>query len=222
MSMDAGEQAPPPRERLVPAVVKRDTGPGLVEAPLRAGSWIGFAGSWLLLAAGSTGLFAASLLVLGVGGFCGDGGPYEIAVRCPEGSGRLLAGSVPMIAASVLLGVFGARGLGTPVHGFFWSALFGLEGVAFLIAAFGPRDPAAGFPVGWLVCGALFALLAALPAPLARIGWPRSVFGRRRLDGRSLVNHGLPVRDAVVLAAVWAGSVAAGVGGGLLLVGLLA
>ena len=217
--MNASNPGVPRAERLVPAVVSDDTGPGLVEAPLRARNWIGFAGSWFLLAAGTVALFAGSLEIMGVGGFCAEGGPYEIAVHCPTGSGAGITLGMFAVAAGVILGVFGAQGFGTPAHGFFWSLLFGVEGIAFVIAAILLAD---GISIAWLICGVLFLALAVPPLLMARMGWPRSVFGRRRLDGRSLAKHGLPVRDAAVIGAVWVAAGAAGAGSVLVLLAGLA
>lgn len=192
--------SPPPRERLVPAVVTSDTGPGLVETPLRMSTWIGFLGSWVLVAAGITWLFVSGMQIMGVGGFCAEGGPYEIATHCPANSAVFMNVGFAACAAGVLLGIFGARGFGVPAHGFIWSLLFGVMGAAFLLAAFLPPD---GVSIAWLICGILFELVALPPVFLIRLGWPRSLFGRRRLDGRSLAKHGLPVRDAWIIATAW-------------------
>ena len=196
------------QERYVRPVAKTDTGTGLVETPLRAGNWIGFLGSWVLLAAAATSLFIGSMRLLGVGGFCASGGPYEIVQHCDSDSGLSITFGMFGSAVALLFGIFAARGFGPPVHGFFWSLLFGLEGVAFLLSAFVAQEVVSGV---WLFCGLLFLALASPPLFLIRMGWPRSIFGRRRLDGRSLIKHGLPVRDARVLAAAWTTAVAAGV-----------
>lgn len=193
--------SPPTSERLVPSALTTDTGPGLVESPLRISNWIGFLGSWLLVAAGITWLFVSGMQIMGVGGFCAEGGPYEIATHCPANSALFMNFGFVASAAGVLLGIFGARGFGVPAHGFIWSLLFGVMGAAFLIAAFLPPD---GVSIAWLICGLLFELVALPPVFLIRLGWPRSLFGRRRLDGRSLAKHGLPVRDAYIIAASWA------------------
>ncbi|ALJ20087.1 hypothetical protein [Microbacterium sp. No. 7] len=205
--MTASPTEPPRPERLVPSRLKTDTGAGLVQERAGAKTWAAFVGSWALLAFGVVGLFTGGLAIMGVGGFCAEGGPYEIAVHCPDGTALVMNLGFLLIAIGVLLGIFGARGFGPPVHGYAWSLVFGSMGVAFLVSAFAPP---AGVSVSWLVCGILFLALALLPAPLLRMGWPRSVFGRRRLDGRSLVVHGLPVRHAAVFAAAWLASVTAG------------
>lgn len=193
--------------RVVASRLTDDTGPGLVETPLRVSTWIGFIGAWLLLAAGTTLLFIGSMQIMDVGGFCAEGGPYEIAVHCPASSGVSVTIALPMIAAGVLLGIFGARGFGVPAHGFFWTLLFGVEGIAFLISAFSIPE---GVSVAWLICGVLFIGIAVPPLFMIRMGWPRSVFGRRRLDGRSSGKHGLPVRDATIIGVLWTMAVSSG------------
>lgn len=210
--MNTAHAGASPTARIVPSKLTDDTGPGLVETPLRASTWIGFLGAWVLLSAGTTLLFVGSMQIMGVGGFCAEGGPYEIAVHCPAASGVSVTLALPMIAAGVLLGIFGARGFGVPAHGFFWILLFGVEGTAFLLSAF---SIPAGVSVAWLICGVLFLGIAIPPLFMIRIGWPRSVFGRRRLDGRSLVKHGLPLRDAGIITMVWLTAGSLGVGGAL-------
>lgn len=204
-------------ERMLPAVVTTDTRPGLFETPLRASNWVGFAGSWVLLSAGIVWIFTSAIQIMGVGGFCAEGGPYEIATHCPADSAIFMNVGFLAVAAGVLLGIFGARGFGVPAHGFVWSLLFGVMGIAFLISAF--LAPS-GVSVAWLICGALFITLALPPVLMVRMGWPRSIFGRRRLDGRSLVKHGLPVRDALWIGLTWLGGSGLSACGALVLVGL--
>lgn len=193
--------------RLVPATLRQDTWPGLVQKPLRPHNWIGFLGSWFLFALGITLLFNGSMQVMGVGGFCAEGGPYEIATHCPGGSGGQVASALPLMATSLLLGLLCARGFGVQVHIYAWSALFGIEAAAFLISAL--MSPG-GIVIGWLLNGVVFLALALAPLPLIRKAWPRSVFGRRRLDGRSLIKYGLPLFDAVAIGLVWVLTVSVG------------
>mgnify|MGYP001149551442 CR=1 FL=1 len=56
----------------------------------------GSALSWFLFALSFTLLFLVSYTVLALGGSCASGGPYEIAVQCPEG-----------VAAFAPLSIFG-------------------------------------------------------------------------------------------------------------------
>lgn len=181
----------------VPAV--RDTPPGIRE-------WVCFPGAWALVGFGITCLVVGSSRVMAVGGYCAQGGPYEVAVACPTGSTGPVFAALPAVALAVLVGIFGARGFGVPVHGYFWSALFGAQGIAFFVAAAAHAGPT----TGWIICGVVFVLVALLPAPLLAIGWPRAFFGRRRLDGRAVDHYGLPLPDAVVIGSAWAVSTAAG------------
>lgn len=211
--MSTGRSDPPAARRLVPSRVSADSGAWLVETPLRPHNWIGFVLSWILLGAGITLMVVGTWRMRGVGGMCASGGPYAVAVPCPDGVVALMAGGMGAVAVAVLVGVFAARGLGPPVHGWFWSVLFGAQGTVFLVAS------TAGGRVswGWLVCGIVFVLAALPPAWLVPVGWPRSVFGRRRLDGRSLATHGLPVGDAIVLGVCWLAAVGSGVAAVVLL-----
>lgn len=193
----------------IPTHLTDDTTPGLVERPLTAANWVGYALSWFLLAGGATAMFVGFMQVIGVGGMCADGGPYQIEVNCPAGSAVTMTVAPFAIAAAVLIGIFMAQGFGVPAHGYFWSLLFGSLGIGFLMGAFGHDD---GIVWAWLICGVVFELMAIPPLFMIRMGWPRSVFGRRRLDGTSLVKHGLPVRDAAVIGAVWLGAASAGFG----------
>lgn len=205
-----------PGERLIRARTKTDAGLGLDERPLRPLNWFGFAFSWVLLSYAVVTFFESSMRIMRVGGFCAEGGAYEIAAQCRDNGGLIFGLSLPITAAAVLIGIFCARGFGVPAHGFFWSLLFGAGGVAFLIASVGAPHPV---PLVRLFCGLLFLALAAPPVFLIRIAWPRTIFGRRRLNGQSLVKHGLPVRDASVVGLVWIAAVLLGIGGGLLVLG---
>lgn len=197
----------PVTRRLLSSRITTDSGSWLVETPLRRHNWAGFVLSWLLLGAGITLMIAGSWRMRGVGGMCAGGGPYDIAVACPGRAVALVAGGMGAVAVAVLIGIFAGRGFGPPVHGWFWSLLFGAQGIVFLAAS--TADGRMSW--GWLVCGVVFVLVALPPAWLVPIGWPRSVFGRRRLDGRSVARHGLPVGDAMILGVCCLGAAAVGV-----------
>lgn len=117
---------------------------------------VGLAGA----AASITVMFLAMRAVMGVGGSCAEGGPYEIAVHCPQGS-----------AAGLTFGIFALLGFwaviaryASRVGGFWgaaavlpWAGLFISLGWNFLEEGF-----SAGDPVGWLL-GAMFWVMGFVP-----------------------------------------------------------
>jgi hypothetical protein len=130
--------------------------------------------------AGIAGIAAAiTLLVLGgralidIGGFCAEGGPYEIAVPCPENSevvfllGFLGGGAATLLAESKsrALGI----GDGTVALLAFLS-LFGVIGLESLLAGLDPPGDEPGPAWGWLIMGAIFL---AVSVPLLA-SWVRS------------------------------------------------
>lgn len=111
--------------------------------------------------------------VMDLGGFCASGGPYQIAVECPDA----VIASTPLsifggfLAAGLI--VWGAAGLpGAWMSLVFlaWPALFLSLGWNFLEYGFFP--PEGGWIWSWLVCGVLFVLMGAVPL-IAAIGWGR-------------------------------------------------
>jgi len=130
-------------------------------------------GDVVLYAVGVVGLVAClTLLFLGmravmdIGGYCADGGPYEINQHCPEG--------IPLV---MILGVFGLFGFGAlmgwkgvAIGGVYaglvllaWPALFLSLGWNFLEYAFNPPGDESGIVWGWLIPGVLFVLMGGLP-----------------------------------------------------------
>jgi hypothetical protein len=102
--------------------------------------------------------------VLDIGGFCASGGPYEIAVECPDA----VIASTPLsilggfLAVGLLL--WGAAGLGPGWMGtvfLAWPALFISLGWNFLQYGFFP--PGDGWVWSWIICGVLFVAIGAVP-----------------------------------------------------------
>jgi hypothetical protein len=111
---------------------------------------VGSAGSWLVFAFSFTAFVVSMFAVLGVGGTCASGGPFVIAVECPDGS-----------SAFTLLGVYGA--LGAVV-------------VALIVARdFGTRLVALAWPILFLTLGGVFAVIGG--AGFAQGGWPFALMG---------------------------------------------
>jgi hypothetical protein len=184
-----------------------------------AGSFV----SWLLFAFSFT-VFCLSLFgVLQVGGTCADGGPYVIAVHCPENTGFFtqlgVYGGLLAVLASLVL----ARGFGTRLEVLAWPVLFLTLSVPFLLV---------GLP--FLLGGLLFVAMAIAPLVIEwRTAGPQRTFlGITDLRGRrfrereaarpSMMSPGIPnPPDAVVPAAGdWARSLGLWIAGSVLGVAL--
>lgn len=100
--------------------------------------------------------------VLAVGGFCAEGGPYQIAVHCPEGIVVLMPlGMMSMVFAALVYIFIPLRN--SPQWALlFWSALFGALGWNFLDFAL---NPPVGDTIawGWMISAVMFGLMAAVP-----------------------------------------------------------
>jgi len=97
-----------------------------------------------------------------VGGFCAEGGAYEIAVRCPKGITTLMPLSVLLMVVGGILYFFSHLENG-PKWGFlFWSAIFISLGWNFMELAIYP--PQGGDVVmSWIICGVLFIAMGVVP-----------------------------------------------------------
>lgn len=95
-------------------------------APTR-GELLGGAVAMMLTATGITLMYLSMRAVMGVGGSCAEGGPYQIAVHCPDGSaGGMILGIFIMLGGWFLGARFGEKVGGfwasMPVLG--WAGLF--------------------------------------------------------------------------------------------------
>ena len=146
---------------------------------------------------GGAGLaFCITLLWLGMravmdlGGFCASGGPFEIAVECPDA----VIATTPLSIIGGLLAVglmaWGGAALGGGWMSLIflaWPALFLSLGWNFLEFGFTPPD--GGWVWSWLFCGVLFVLMGAVPLVLG-IGLAREGSdgpGRAYASGRAVV-----------------------------------
>ena len=89
-----------------------------------AARMLGSAVSWLLFSISFTLLYQVSAVVMGLGGFCASGGPYVIETQCPDAVVIFAPLSIfgGLIAAAI--GLFFARGFGTPLVIWAWPILF--------------------------------------------------------------------------------------------------
>lgn len=109
-------------------------------------------------------VFLSMRSVMDVGGFCAEGGPFEIEQHCPQGVPGVMIGS--LWGGIILAGVYVWQTLKNKVPGFtglLWPALFLSLGWNFLEYAFNPPGTGGGVVWGWLICGILFLLMGGLP-----------------------------------------------------------
>jgi hypothetical protein len=100
--------------------------------------------------------FLSMRAVMGVGGSCASGGPYEVATPCPDGA-WLIALAIPLLLIAMFVGSGVGMAIGAPALLLpMWALLFTSLGWNFL--EFGFTD---GVDVGLLVCGVLFWAMAA-------------------------------------------------------------
>ena len=102
--------------------------------------------------------------VMDVGGFCAEGGPFEIETHCPQGVPGVMVGS--LWGGIILAGVYAWQVVRHNVPNFvglLWPALFLSLGWNFLDYAFDPPGTQGGVVWGWLICGIVFVLMGGLP-----------------------------------------------------------
>lgn len=122
------------------------------------------------LAAAITILFLSMRAVMDIGGYCAEGGPYEIAVHCPEGVAILMPlGMMGGFAAAFVMGATGSTIGG--VYGWLaflaWPAVFIALGWNFLEYGIAPPAPEEGPVLGWIFTGVVFVITGGAPLVLA-------------------------------------------------------
>lgn len=127
-------------------------------------------GSWFLFTLCFTLLYLGSSTVMGLGGYCASGGPYQIEVQCPDAVALFVPLSIFGGIAAVAIGVFFAHGFGTPLLSWAWPILFLGLGIAFLRASTMPGA------ISFLICGVLFVLMGAVPLYLEVRASVRALF----------------------------------------------
>lgn len=131
---------------------------------------IGSIVSWLLFSTSFTLLYLGSSVVMGLGGSCASGGPYEIAVPCPDSVALFVPLSIWTGIIAVALGIFLARGFGPPLISWAWPVLFIGLGVAFLIASAQPGG------ITFLFLGLMFVAMGAVPLVIEFRASPQRLF----------------------------------------------
>ncbi|MEQ1736121.1 MAG: hypothetical protein ABL886_06950, partial [Rhodoglobus sp.] len=140
---------------------------------------VGSAGSWFLFSLSFSLLFQVTITVMALGGTCASGGPYEIAVECPDNVAAFAPLSIFGGLLSVGVSLFLAQGFGTPLSAWAWPVLFVGLGGAFLLAFVSSLD--------WvgLFIGVPFVLMGLAPIVLELRGSvQRVLLGQFAADGR--------------------------------------
>jgi hypothetical protein len=114
--------------------------------------YVGSAASWLIFALAFTAFCLGLVGVLQVGGTCADGGPFVIAVHCPENTDIFTLGGVYGGLAAVFIALLVARGFGTRLVVLAWPILFLTLSLPFLIS---------GLP--FVIGGVVFVIMALVP-----------------------------------------------------------
>ena len=150
---------------------------GLVDLALYL---LGIAG----VAACLTLVFLSMRAVMDVGGFCAEGGPYEIETHCPQGTALLLPLSIFVgLGSAAIAGWKGAQ-IGGPFAGLValaWPVLFISLGWNFLEYGLWPPGDEGGIVWGWLIPGIIFEAMGILPL-LGLLPSRRAILGTATAD----------------------------------------
>jgi hypothetical protein len=118
-------------------------------------------------------MYLAMRAVMGVGGFCAEGGAFEIRQHCPKGVPLLMFAGI--WGGLIMLGLYlwQASKYHVPsLVGLAWPALFLSLGYNFLDFGLHPPGPDGGLVWGWLICAVVFGLMGGLPL----LGFGKLVF----------------------------------------------
>jgi hypothetical protein len=159
--------------------------------------------SWFLFAMFFSLLFQVSLTVIGLGGYCATGGPYVIAVECPDNVFAFAPFSIFGGLAAVGVGVFFSGGFGTQLTAWAWAILFIGLSVPFALG---------GGVSNWFVC-ALFVVMGAVPLYLElRANIARTFIGTRTAGGEAFAFSHPDRRSLMSMSAPREGTVAPHIG----------
>lgn len=141
------------------------------------------------LAASITLIWLGMRAVLGVGGFCAEGGPYVIETHCPPGVAVGMTLAFPGLFLFGGLMLWKGMALGEPypyLALLAWPALFLSLGWNFLEFGVNPPGEGGGLALGWIIPGVLFVLMGGVPLWAALPARGRGAggdAGRRRATG---------------------------------------
>lgn len=133
-------------------------------------------------------LWLVSTVVLGLGGSCATGGPYEIAVQCPDGVAAFAPLSIVGGLIAVAIAIALAGGFGLPLIIWGWPVLFCGLGAAFLLSA----------DVTGLIIGIVFELMGLVPLLIAVRANPQRMFLGSRSAGGQPFYEGTNARGTIV------------------------
>lgn len=119
-------------------------------------------------------LFMSMRAVMEVGGFCAEGGPYQIAVHCPKGVAYLTPLSIFLGLGFAALYAFSTIPGAMNVTFLFWSGLFASLGYNFL--DFGIQAGSEG--IAWWICAIIFFAMGLGPLLfLGKTTWKIMLWG---------------------------------------------
>jgi hypothetical protein len=132
--------------------------------------WLGFTFCFTLL-------YLSAGVVMGLGGFCASGGPYVIETECPAAVVAFTPLSIIGGLIVVGIGVYLARGFGTPLAAWAWPVLFCGLGIQFLISGL------SGDLTG-IFLAVLFIVMGLVPLVIAfRADWRPVLVGSTAING---------------------------------------
>lgn len=105
-------------------------------------------------------LYFAMRAVMDVGGYCAEGGPYQIEVHCPDGVAWMTPLSVLGLFVFGIMYFLNITAISINFGYLFWTALFGALGWNFLDYGLVKNETTVW---GWLICGIVFWLMAFGP-----------------------------------------------------------
>lgn len=138
-----------------------------------------FAG-WLIFTVAFLLFFQTAGVVGGLGGFCAAGGPYVIAVECPEAV--VVFAPVGLFGSlfGVAVAMFVARSFGTPLYLWAWPIAFVALGIQFIVGAIGGEAVVIN-----VLLGLMFVVMGIVPLwYVIRGGAQPFLIGSANLDGQ--------------------------------------
>jgi hypothetical protein len=140
--------------------------------------------SWSAFTLAFTILFLSMRAVIGVGGYCAEGGPYVIETHCPGNTAWMTPISIYLGLGAVALYLLVARGLGASLLLIAWPVLFIGLSINFIESGLDPES----MGITGLALGGMFFIMGAIPL-VAWLRRPSNLFaaiaGTSHLDGTS-------------------------------------